>query len=70
MTDKWQFVTFIKTDQKLIIVTLISVSELVQPASLRGWYLLEAALCAAFFMNAFRQSCYTSTMHAAFLILQ
>jgi len=49
MTDKWQFVTFIKTDQKLIIVTLISVSELVQPVSLRGWYLLEAALCAAFF---------------------
>jgi len=28
MTDKWQFVTFIKTDQKLIMVTLISVSEL------------------------------------------
>src|SRR5690554_5892735 len=50
MTGKWQFVTFIKTDHKLIIVTLISVSELVQPASLRGWYLLEAALCAAFFM--------------------
>src|SRR5690554_234102 len=51
MTDEWQFVTFITTYEKLIIVTLISVSELVQPFSNRVGYLLELAPCTAFFIS-------------------
>ncbi|AMQ89682.1 hypothetical protein ASQ50_13790 [Marinobacter sp. LQ44] len=67
MTDNWQLLTFLKTDQNLIIVTLISVSELVQPASCRAGYLLEAALLRGFFYRVFPPAAVSVTMRLCFL---